>query len=58
LTYQRHVRLDRDLGHAGGTGEEFRDKGWLVRHESGTYVKFTRRVPNYLPEAPRIKRLE
>jgi hypothetical protein len=29
-------------------GEEFRagiqrsiDKGWLVRHESGTYVKFT-----------------
>jgi hypothetical protein len=34
------------------------DKGWLVRHESGTYVKFTRRVPNYLPEAPRIKRLE
>jgi hypothetical protein len=48
LTCQRHVRLDRDLGHAGGTGEEFRagiqrsvDKGWLVRHESGTYVKFT-----------------
>jgi hypothetical protein len=48
LTYQRHVRLDRDLGHAGGTGEEFRagiqrsvDKGWLVRHESGTYVKST-----------------
>ena len=48
LTCQRHVRLDRNLGHAGGTGEEFRagiqrsvDKGWLVRHESGTYVKFT-----------------
>jgi hypothetical protein len=35
LKCQRHVRLDRDLGHAGGTGEEFRagiqrsvDKGW------------------------------
>ena len=48
LTCQRHVRLDRDLAHAGGTGEEFRagiqgavDKGWMVRHESGTYVKFT-----------------
>ena len=48
LTCQRHVRLDRDLGHAGGTGEEFRagiqrssDKGWLAQHESGTYVKFT-----------------
>ena len=48
LTCQRDVRLDRDLGHAGGMGEEFRagiqrsiDKGWLVRHESGTYVKFT-----------------
>jgi hypothetical protein len=48
LTCQRHVRLDRDLGHSGGTGEEFRagiqrsiDKGWMVRHESGTYVKFT-----------------
>jgi hypothetical protein len=48
LTCQRHVRLDRNLGHAGGTGEEFRagiqrsvDKGWLARHESGTYVKFT-----------------
>jgi hypothetical protein len=47
LTCQRHVRLDRDLGHAGGTGEEFRggiqgpvDKGWMVRHESGTYLKF------------------
>jgi hypothetical protein len=33
---------------AGGTGEQFRDgiqravdKGWMVRHESGTYVKFT-----------------
>jgi hypothetical protein len=33
---------------AGGTGEEFRagiqrsvDKRWPVRHESGTYVKFT-----------------
>ena len=24
LTCPRHVRLDRDLGHAGGTGEEFR----------------------------------
>jgi hypothetical protein len=49
LTCQRHVRLDRDLGHSGGTGEEFRadiqrsvDKGWLANHESGTYVKFTR----------------
>jgi hypothetical protein len=48
LTCQRHVRLDRDLGHAGGTGEEFRagiqravDKGWLARHEFGTYVMFT-----------------
>jgi hypothetical protein len=48
LTCQRRVRLDRNLGHAGGTGEEFRagiqrsvDKGWLTRHESGTYVKFT-----------------
>jgi hypothetical protein len=48
FTYQRHVRLDRDLGHSGGTGEQFRagiqaavDKGWLVHHESGTYVKFT-----------------
>jgi hypothetical protein len=48
LTCQRHVRLDRNLGHAGGTGEEFRagiqrsvDKGWLTRHESGTNVKFT-----------------
>jgi hypothetical protein len=48
LTCQRHVRLDRDLGHSGGTGEQFRagiqrsvDKGWMVRHESGTYVKFT-----------------
>jgi hypothetical protein len=48
LTCQRHVRLDRDLGHSGGTGEEFRagiqrsvDKGWLAHHESGTYVKFT-----------------
>ena len=47
LTCQRRVRLDRDLGHAGGTGEEFRagiqgpvDKGWMVRRESGTYVKF------------------
>ena len=33
---------------AGGTGEDFRAgieraiaKGWLWRHESGTYVKFT-----------------
>jgi len=32
----------------GGTAEQFRagiqrgvDKGWMVRHESGTYVKFT-----------------
>jgi hypothetical protein len=32
---------------AGGTAEQFRDgiqravdKGWMVRHESGTYVKF------------------
>jgi hypothetical protein len=48
LTCQRHVRLNRNLGHAGGTGEEFRagiqmaiDKGWLTLHESGTYVKFT-----------------
>jgi hypothetical protein len=48
LTCQRHVRLDRNLGHAGGTAEQFRagiqraiDKGWLARHESGTYVKFT-----------------
>ena len=24
LTCQRRVRLDRDLGHSGGTGEEFR----------------------------------
>jgi hypothetical protein len=48
LTCQRHVPLDRNLGHADGTGEEFRagiqrsvDKGWLTRHESGTNVKFT-----------------
>jgi hypothetical protein len=48
LTRQRHVRLDRNLGHSGGTGEEFRagiqrsvDKGWLAHHESGTYVMFT-----------------
>jgi hypothetical protein len=33
---------------AGGTAEQFHDgikravdKGWMVRHESGTYVKFT-----------------
>ena len=33
---------------AGGTAEQFRagihrtvDKGWMVRHEFGTYVKFT-----------------
>jgi hypothetical protein len=33
---------------AGGTAEQFRDgiqravdKGWMVRHESGTHVKFT-----------------
>jgi hypothetical protein len=33
---------------AGGTAEQFRDgiqraidKGWLARHEPGTYVKFT-----------------
>jgi hypothetical protein len=33
---------------AGGRAEQFRagiqgalDKGWMVRHESGTYVKFT-----------------
>jgi hypothetical protein len=33
---------------AGGTAEQSRDgikravdKGWMVRHESGTYVKFT-----------------
>ena len=33
---------------AGRTAEQFRagiqravDKGWMVRHESGTYVKFT-----------------
>jgi hypothetical protein len=33
---------------AGGTAEQFRagiqravDKGWMVRQESGTYVKFT-----------------
>jgi hypothetical protein len=33
---------------AGGTAEQFRDgiqravdNGWMVRHESGTYVKFT-----------------
>ena len=33
---------------AGGTAEQFRagiqgavDKGWMVRHESGTFVKFT-----------------
>jgi hypothetical protein len=32
---------------AGGTAEQFRagiqravDKGWMVRHESGTYAKF------------------
>jgi len=24
LTCQRYVRLDRDLGHSGGTGEQFR----------------------------------
>jgi hypothetical protein len=48
LTCQRHVRLDRDLGHSGGTGEQFRagiqravDKDWLASHESGTYVMFT-----------------
>jgi hypothetical protein len=48
LTCQRHVRLDRDLGHSGGTAKQFRDgiqrsvdKGWLAHHESGTYVKFT-----------------
>jgi hypothetical protein len=48
LTCQRHVRLDRDPGHAGGTGKEFRagiqgavDKWRMARHESGTYVKFT-----------------
>jgi hypothetical protein len=64
LTCQRHVRLDRDLGHAGGTGEEFRagiqrsvDKGWLVRHESGTYVKPGGRRTICL-RRPRIKRLE
>ena len=33
---------------AGGTAEQFRagiqrsvDKGWMVRHDSGTYLKFT-----------------
>ena len=33
---------------AGGSGDEFRagidravTKGWLIRHESGTYLKFT-----------------
>jgi hypothetical protein len=38
----------RSRSHSGGTGEEFRagiqrsvDKGWLARHELGTYVKFT-----------------
>jgi hypothetical protein len=31
---------------------------WLTRHESGTYVMFTRPAPNCLPEAPRIKRLD
>jgi hypothetical protein len=48
LTCQRHVRLDRDPGHAGGTVDQFGagiqmavDKGWMVRHESGTYLKFT-----------------
>jgi hypothetical protein len=56
LTCQRHVRLDRNLGHGWqrtisgpnlfAMPKEFRagmavDKGWIVRHASGTYVKFT-----------------
>jgi hypothetical protein len=36
----------RRLFKAGCTAEQFGikravDKGWMVRHESGTYVKFT-----------------
>jgi hypothetical protein len=44
-----HIELvNAALLKAGGTAEQFRagiqravDKGWMVRHESGTYVKFT-----------------
>jgi hypothetical protein len=41
-------RVNAAFLKAGGTAEQFRDgikravdKGWMVRHESGTYVKFT-----------------
>ena|SRR5437868_5008628 len=42
---------------AGGTPAEYRAgleravaKGWLWRHETGVYVKFTRPAPSCLPE--------
>jgi hypothetical protein len=41
-------RVNAPFLAAGGTGEDFRagieraiELGWLSRHESGTYVKFT-----------------
>jgi hypothetical protein len=42
------VRREHPFQKAGGAAEQFRDgiqgavdEGWMVRHESGTYVKFT-----------------
>jgi hypothetical protein len=42
---------------AGGSPAEYRAgiehaiaKGWLWRHESGTYVKFTDAAPSYSPD--------
>jgi hypothetical protein len=44
---------------AGGTPDQFRAavnraiaKGWLERHESGTYVKFTRPARTFLNDVP------
>jgi len=49
-------RVNEPFLAAGGSGEQFRAGieraialGWLLRHESGTYVKFTDRVRHCLP---------
>jgi hypothetical protein len=50
-------RVNEPFLAAGGSGEQFRTGiatavalGWLWRHESGTYVKFTDSGPRYSPK--------
>ena len=50
-------RVNAPFLAVGGNGDDFRAGieraialGWLWRHESGTYLKFTDAVPRCLPE--------